>query len=435
MSGKSELIKIINYLLLTLTIIIIVFVFIKVITFQDVYKDHYDKMLNDINNNFEKSIYNKEMIDKELFESYGIIYYIVLNGEDHTNTNLISFSEVERIDEKVVYAYRVYSDPSENVHMWYAVKTYTNLEVLESVFSTFYFATIMLAFLLLVQLFFLHRRLIKPLEYLYEKLIMLQRFDFNKISSSDSKDNLNKEMQEFSVLLEKVLKDYRYNLHTARRFSENSMIELKKQYDYFRINVHDYKTPLLIIDMRLKKALEKYGDDKDLLSIKKNNLFVLNNISDLLKLDENSGLTKTLIYENIHLKSVIEEVIENHSFLLITNSLSMKIKIDEVYISFSRNILVLLLNNIFSNLYFYSKSGTEVIIEANQEEDDLILSVKNIKKTTTNNKLSTEVGLSSISELIRKYNGSVEWFDEGAEFEIRVIVNDCIVGENESRNN
>ena len=152
---------------------------------------------------------------------------------------------------------------------------------------------------------------------------------------------------------------------------------------------HDIKTPLTSIinyvDL-LKKKHTKEDEAKYLEVLDRQSARLKKLTEDLIEASKASTGNINVEYNDINVKEIIEqslaeyrEKFEKSNLEIVTNIAS-----EELMVKADGNLLWRILNNLYSNLNKYALPGTRVYIDAEEEENDILISVKNISKDQLN---------------------------------------------------
>lgn len=152
---------------------------------------------------------------------------------------------------------------------------------------------------------------------------------------------------------------------------------------------HDIKTPLTSIinyvDL-LKKKHTKEDEAKYLEVLDRQSARLKKLTEDLIEASKASTGNISVEYNDINVKEIIEqslaeyrEKFEKSNLEIVTNIAS-----EELMVKADGNLLWRILNNLYSNLNKYALPGTRVYIDAQEEENDILISVKNISKDQLN---------------------------------------------------
>lgn len=152
---------------------------------------------------------------------------------------------------------------------------------------------------------------------------------------------------------------------------------------------HDIKTPLTSIinyvDL-LKKKHTKEDEAKYLEVLDRQSARLKKLTEDLIEASKASTGNISVEYNDINVKEIIEqslaeykEKFEKSNLEIVTNVASEELKVKA-----DGNLLWRILNNLYSNLNKYALPGTRVYIDAEEEENDILISVKNISKDQLN---------------------------------------------------
>jgi signal transduction histidine kinase len=286
---------------------------------------------------------------------------------------------------------------------------------------------------------------IGELTYAFNKM----RIDLKKSQDSlkDYSENLEKlvtkrteELEDKTANLEKINKDLirarkeldALNKTLEKRIKErtNEVEQLLNQKDEFINQLsHDLKSPLNPLTILLP-VLEKQEDDPkklEILQVLKRNVEYMRNIAiktlELAKL--NSPKTK-LSHEKLDIKKEMERIIENKKTLFNSKNLEIKNNLSKkIFIKADRLRLEEMLSNIFENSVKYSNEKGLIIIDAQQEQDFVKISIKDNGLGMTKDQLkhafeefykadnsrhdfeSSGLGLSICKKIVERHTGKI----------------------------
>ena len=254
------------------------------------------------------------------------------------------------------------------------------------------------------------------------------------------------ELEDKTANLEKINRDLIHarkeldalNKNLEKRIKErtNEVEQLLKQKDEFINQLsHDLKSPLNPLTILLPILEKQETDPKkiEIFQVLKRNVDYMRNIAiktlELARL--NSPKTKFSI-EKIDLKDEIHRIIQNKNNLFETKNLEIiNNVIKQIYVKADRLRLEELFSNLLENSVKYSKEKGSIILDANEDNGFVKMSIKDNGVGMTKNQLkhafeefykadssrhdfeSSGLGLSICKKIIERHNGKIWMESEG----------------------
>jgi len=238
------------------------------------------------------------------------------------------------------------------------------------------------------------------------------------------------------------------NLEIARIDKEKEVELTEAKLNFFTNISHEFRTPLTLIIGPLKELLDSENLSpkilKNLSFIDKNTNRLLNLINQLLDFRKaDHGLLKLNVSQGNFVR-FSKEVFIYFKESAKTKNIHYKFKPlhEEIVFPFDRNKMEIVLCNIISNAIKYSRSGDEIIMKIDTENEFCVISIKDtgigmnpeyldkifdrffqIKSANTARMVGSGIGLSFSKKIIDLHHGSIKVTSEknvGTEFIIKL---------------
>lgn len=241
--------------------------------------------------------------------------------------------------------------------------------------------------------------------------------------------------------------NHQISLIAAKREIEqktNDLISVIKNRDrLYSVIAHDLRSPLSSIKMILSLLSSELSDEKiskelyELLTEANRtteDLFIL--LDNLLKWTKTQTGKLNISIQKIDIISIVHGLIDLYNLMSRNKNINIKLasKIETLEVDCDPDIIKTIIRNLISNAIKFSYSGNEVIINIEEKENDVIISVKDngcgiseenkstilIKKDSgytsygTNNEEGSGLGLNLCVEFTHKIGGEI-WFESELE--------------------
>lgn len=229
------------------------------------------------------------------------------------------------------------------------------------------------------------------------------------------------------------------------------LLELEQEKNKFLRHVsHELKTPLTAIregsELLLDEIVGKlHPEQREIVQIlKKNSLHLQKLIENLLNFSAAHFQNLNLTIEEQHLKSLILQVINDHSLQIKSKSLLVDIDLEELSFEGDAEKLKSIIDNLLSNAFKYAPPGTTVYLKLYEQGDFAIFEVadQGVGISTTDRPKIFEafyqgqlhaqgaikgsgLGLSIVKEYVQAHHGKVELLETrcGAHFRVTLPKN------------
>jgi len=241
--------------------------------------------------------------------------------------------------------------------------------------------------------------------------------------------------------------NHQISLIAAKREIEqktNDLITVIKNRDrLYSVIAHDLRSPLSSIKMILSLLSSELSDEKinkelyELLTEANRtteDLFIL--LDNLLKWTKTQTGKLNISIQKIDIISIVHGLIDLYNLMSLNKNINIKLesKIEVLEVDSDPDIIKTIIRNLISNAIKFSYSGNEVIINIDENENDVIVSVKDngcgiseenkstilVKKDSgftsygTNNEEGSGLGLNLCVEFTHKIGGKI-WFESELE--------------------
>lgn len=260
--------------------------------------------------------------------------------------------------------------------------------------------------------YFLSGKFLEPLDKFSNQIEQIQ---LKNITDYEVKENPIKEFQKLTKSFNQMLERLNESYKNEREFTARA--------------AHELRTPLTIINSQID-LFEEENMDKDEI---KNLVTMIKNESDrlsklvtsLLDLSELRSVTRN---EKIELSSLIEEAIQDLSFISDKKNINIENLCQEIYIEGSDLLIYRVFYNLIENAIKYNnnngfvkiyskknKDFAEIYVEdsgigiANSEKENIFKAFYRIK---ANEEIGSGLGLSLVKETIKLHRGKIKVLDK-----------------------
>ena len=260
--------------------------------------------------------------------------------------------------------------------------------------------------------YFLSGKFLEPLDKFSNQIEQIQ---LKNITDYEVKENPIKEFQKLTKSFNQMLERLNESYKNEREFTARA--------------AHELRTPLTIINSQIDLFEEENMDDdeiKNLVTMIKNESDRLSKlVTSLLDLSELRSVTRN---EKIELSSLIEEAIQDLSFISDKKNINIENICQEIYIEGSDLLIYRVFYNLIENaikynnnngfVKIYSKKNNdfaEIYVEdsgigiANSEKENIFKAFYRIK---ANEEIGSGLGLSLVKETIKLHRGKIEVLDK-----------------------
>lgn len=260
--------------------------------------------------------------------------------------------------------------------------------------------------------YFLSGKFLEPLDKFSNQIEQIQ---LKNITDYEVKENPIKEFQKLTKSFNQMLERLNESYKNEREFTARA--------------AHELRTPLTIINSQIDLFEEENMDEdeiKNLVTMIKNESDRLSKlVTSLLDLSELRSVTRN---EKIELSSLIEEAIQDLSFISDKKNINIENLCQEIYIEGSDLLIYRVFYNLIENaikynnnngfVKIYSKKNNdfaEIYVEdsgigiANSEKENIFKAFYRIK---ANEEIGSGLGLSLVKETIKLHRGKIKVLDK-----------------------
>lgn len=260
--------------------------------------------------------------------------------------------------------------------------------------------------------YFLSGKFLEPLDKFSNQIEQIQ---LKNITDYEVKENPIKEFQKLTKSFNQMLERLNESYKNEREFTARA--------------AHELRTPLTIINSQIDLFEEENMDEdeiKNLVTMIKNESDRLSKlVTSLLDLSELRSVTRN---EKIELSSLIEEAIQDLSFISDKKNINIENLCQEIYIEGSDLLIYRVFYNLIENAIKYNnnngfvkiyskknKDFAEIYVEdsgigiANSEKENIFKAFYRIK---ANEEIGSGLGLSLVKETIKLHRGKIKVLDK-----------------------
>lgn len=260
--------------------------------------------------------------------------------------------------------------------------------------------------------YFLSGKFLEPLDKFSNQIEQIQ---LKNITDYEVKENPIKEFQKLTKSFNQMLERLNESYKNEREFTARA--------------AHELRTPLTIINSQIDLFEEENMDEdeiKNLVTMIKNESDRLSKlVTSLLDLSELRSVTRN---EKIELSSLIEEAIQDLSFISDKKNINVENLCQEIYIEGSDLLIYRVFYNLIENAIKYNnnngfvkiyskknKDFAEIYVEdsgigiANSEKENIFKAFYRIK---ANEEIGSGLGLSLVKETIKLHRGKIKVLDK-----------------------
>ena len=260
--------------------------------------------------------------------------------------------------------------------------------------------------------YFLSGKFLEPLDKFSNQIEQIQ---LKNITDYEVKENPIKEFQKLTKSFNQMLERLNESYKNEREFTARA--------------AHELRTPLTIINSQIDLFEEENMDEdeiKNLVTMIKNESDRLSKlVTSLLDLSELRSVTRN---EKIELSSLIEEAIQDLSFISDKKNINIENLCQEIYIEGSDLLIYRVFYNLIENAIKYNnnngfvkiyskknKDFAEIYVEdsgigiANSEKENIFKAFYRIK---ANEEIGSGLGLSLVKETIKLHRGKIIVLDK-----------------------
>lgn len=260
--------------------------------------------------------------------------------------------------------------------------------------------------------YFLSGKFLEPLDKFSNQIEQIQ---LKNITDYEVKENPIKEFQKLTKSFNQMLERLNESYKNEREFTARA--------------AHELRTPLTIINSQIDLFEEENMDEdeiKNLVTMIKNESDRLSKlVTSLLDLSELRSVTRN---EKIELSSLIEEAIQDLSFISDKKNINIENICQEIYIEGSDLLIYRVFYNLIENAIKYNnnngfvkiyskknKDFAEIYVEdsgigiANSEKENIFKAFYRIK---ANEEIGSGLGLSLVKETIKLHRGKIKVLDK-----------------------
>lgn len=260
--------------------------------------------------------------------------------------------------------------------------------------------------------YFLSGKFLEPLDKFSNQIEQIQ---LKNITDYEVKENPIKEFQKLTKSFNQMLERLNESYKNEREFTARA--------------AHELRTPLTIINSQIDLFEEENMNEdeiKNLVTMIKNESDRLSKlVTSLLDLSELRSVTRN---EKIELSSLIEEAIQDLSFISDKKNINIENLCQEIYIEGSDLLIYRVFYNLIENAIKYNnnngfvkiysqknKDFAEIYVEdsgigiANSEKENIFKAFYRIK---ANEEIGSGLGLSLVKETIKLHRGKIKVLDK-----------------------
>lgn len=260
--------------------------------------------------------------------------------------------------------------------------------------------------------YFLSGKFLEPLDKFSNQIEQIQ---LKNITDYEVKENPIKEFQKLTKSFNQMLERLNESYKNEREFTARA--------------AHELRTPLTIINSQIDLFEEENMDEdeiKNLVTMIKNESDRLSKlVTSLLDLSELRSVTRN---EKIELSSLIEEAIQDLSFISDKKNINIENLCQEIYIEGSDLLIYRVFYNLIENAIKYNnnngfvkiyskinKDFAEIYVEdggigiAKSEKENIFKAFYRIK---ANDEIGSGLGLSLVKETIKLHRGKIKVLDK-----------------------
>ncbi len=268
---------------------------------------------------------------------------------------------------------------TETYDVWYAIYRMP----LETYIGHFFFAQngliVLSTLLLLVLVAFLHAILLKPLYRIRKSIKKMDEYHFEEVEQGE--DIINQELSLFATKLDASIKA------VSRKHTE---LEMQLQTNKERLHntvlvsrglVHDLKSPIhqlmLENDMMMDELKTPEVTYMGQTNVKAIDGF-LKEINSILAVLSQDQYGVDIQYETIDIMALVSKSIRQHGAYLHAKELELELEMPEqTTIVFSLVTMILLINNLLSNMIKYAVEGSQIRFSLDVSSNRLVIETEN----------------------------------------------------------
>ena len=130
--------------------------------------------------------------------------------------------------------------------------------------------------------------------------------------------------------------------------------------------------------------------------------------------------------EPVPAASLVEDLIENQFLSLEEEGFIISgvndLKDDSINCLINPRYMRRVLNNILSNLFKYAEKGEPIEVTAFQEEDNIVIKVRNVISTNLDRHESTKIGLVTCERIMKLHHGEFQYFESEGDFVVKLVI-------------
>lgn len=195
---------------------------------------------------------------------------------------------------------------------------------------------------------------------------------------------------------------------------------------------HDLRTPLTTLTGYLEILnMDNMSDDekkKHYLELSLDKTREIKELSDelfeyFLVYEEDN---RKIDLEPVPAASLVEDLIENQFLSLEEEGFIISgvndLKDDNINCLINPRYMRRVLNNILSNLLKYAEKGEPIEVTAFQEEDNIVIKVRNVISSNLDRHESTKIGLVTCERIMRLHHGEFQYYESEGDFVVKLVI-------------
>lgn len=272
-----------------------------------------------------------------------------------------------------------YKTSTNTYKVWYSVYKLSESDFLAAYIVNLLWITIFATLLLALTVFLIFRNLFDPLRTVKKSIKAAQDYDFENIK--DEEDTVNRNFKKFANRLESDITavsrqqtELETQLQMNREHLKNAMVVSRSM-------IHDLKTPVHQSIIENDISEREHQDLEDLVKVTQRNQEInegiIQEINTILKMLRTESTVEPEITE-IDLVTLITKAITRFKSSLQDKDLYVNFDApEEAVIKTEESAMILLINNLLSNMTQYTQDHSELFITIDQTNNQIMMRFEN----------------------------------------------------------